>query len=35
MSKDKLIWLAIGVVVGIVFAPQVAKLPLISKIPQI
>lgn len=27
-------WLAIGVVVGIVFAPQISKLPLVSRIPQ-
>ena len=33
--KEKAIWLAVGVVLGIVFAPQVAKLPLISKIPQV
>ena len=33
--KEKAIWLAVGVVLGIVFAPQVSKLPLISKIPQV
>jgi hypothetical protein len=33
--KDKAIWLALGVVVGIVFAPQISKLPLINKIPTV
>jgi len=33
--KDKLIWLAIGVVVGIVFAPQVSKIPGLSKLPSV
>lgn len=33
--KEKLIWAGIGVLVGIVFAPQISKLPLISKIPQV
>jgi hypothetical protein len=35
MDKKTLIWLAAGVVVGIVLAPQISKLPLINKIPQI
>lgn len=35
MNKDKLTWLIVGVVAGIVLAPQISKLPLISKIPQV
>ena len=35
MDKSKLIWLAAGVVVGIVLAPQISKLPLVNKIPQV
>lgn len=33
--KEKALWLAIGVVVGIVFSQQIQKLPLVSKIPQV
>jgi hypothetical protein len=33
--KEKAIYIAIGVVVGIVFAPQISKLPLISKLPTV
>jgi hypothetical protein len=33
--KEKVIWLVIGVAVGIVFAPQISKLPLVSKLPQV
>lgn len=33
--KEKAIYIGIGVVIGIVFAPQIAKLPLVSKIPQV
>lgn len=33
--KEKALWLALGVVVGIVFAPQISKLPLVSKLPQV
>jgi hypothetical protein len=33
--KEKLIWTGIGVVIGLVFAPQIAKLPLLNKIPQV
>jgi hypothetical protein len=33
--KDKLIWLVVGVAVGIVFAPQIQKLPLVNKLPQV
>ena len=35
MSKEKLLWLAAGVVVGIVFAQQIKSLPLVNKIPQV
>ena len=35
MSKDKLLWLAAGIVVGIVLQPQISKLPLINKIPSV
>lgn len=35
MGKKELLWLAGGVLLGIVFAPQISKLPLISKIPQV
>lgn len=33
--KEKAIWLAAGVVLGIVFAPQISKLPLVNKLPQV
>lgn len=33
--KEKIIYVGIGIVLGIVFAPQISKLPLISKIPQL
>lgn len=33
--KEKALYIAIGVVVGIVFAPQISKLPLISKLPTV
>jgi hypothetical protein len=33
--KEKALWLAIGIVVGIVFAPQIQKLPLVSKLPTV
>lgn len=35
MSKKEVLWLLGGIVLGIVFAPQVARLPLVNKIPQI
>ena len=33
----KITWqgVALGVIVGIVLAPQISKLPLVSKLPQI
>ena len=33
--KSKLLWLAGGVVLGVVFAPQVAKIPGLNKLPTI
>jgi len=33
--KEKLLWAGIGVILGIVFAPQLSKLPLVSKIPTV
>lgn len=33
--KEKVLWLAAGVVLGIVLAPQISKLPLVNKIPQL
>jgi hypothetical protein len=34
-SKKELVWLGIGVLVGIVFSQQIGKLPLVNKIPQL
>jgi hypothetical protein len=33
MDKKTVITLVVGVVIGIVFAPQISKLPLVNKIP--
>lgn len=35
MSKKEVLWLLGGVLLGIVFAPQIMKLPLVNKIPQL
>jgi hypothetical protein len=35
MNKEKLTWLVVGVVVGIVAAPQISRLPLVNKIPTV
>lgn len=35
MGKKELLWLAGGIVLGIVLAPQISKLPLVSKIPTL
>jgi hypothetical protein len=35
MGKKELMWLAGGVLVGIVFANQIKSLPLVNKIPQV
>lgn len=35
MDKKTILTLAAGVVLGIVFAPQISKLPLINKIPSV
>lgn len=33
--KKTLLTLAAGIVIGVVFAPQVQKIPLVNKLPQI
>lgn len=33
--KDKLLWLGLGVLLGVVFAPQISKVPGVSKLPQV
>jgi hypothetical protein len=33
--KEKLIWAAVGVIVGIVFAQQIKTLPLVNKLPTV
>jgi hypothetical protein len=33
--KEKALWLALGVIAGVVFAPQISKLPLLSKLPTV
>jgi hypothetical protein len=35
MSKREIILLVVGAGLGIVFAPQIRKLPLVSKIPTV
>jgi hypothetical protein len=35
VSKKTILTLAAGVVLGVVFAPQVQKIPLLSKLPQV
>lgn len=35
MNKKTVLTLAAGVVIGIVFAPQISRLPLVNKIPSI
>jgi len=35
MGKKELMWLAAGIVVGIVLQPQISKLPLVNKIPSV
>ena len=35
MDKKTVLTLVAGVVIGIVLAPQIAKIPLVNKIPQI
>ena len=34
-SKRELMWVALGVVVGLVAAPQIRKIPGVSKIPTV
>ncbi len=33
--KEKALYIGIGIVIGIVLQPQISKLPLINKIPQV
>lgn len=35
MKKEHMIWLGVGIIVGIVFAPQIRKIPGINKIPVV
>jgi hypothetical protein len=35
MDKKTILTLLAGVVLGVVFAPQVAKIPLINKLPTV
>jgi hypothetical protein len=35
MNKSHLMWLAGGIVLGIVFAQQIKSLPLVNKIPTV
>lgn len=35
MNKSLFIGIGIGVLAGIVLAPQISKLPLVSKLPQL
>jgi hypothetical protein len=35
MDKKTVLTLLAGVVLGIVFAPQIQRIPLVSKIPQV
>lgn len=35
MSKVTWQGVALGVIIGIVLAPQISKLPLVNKIPQV
>ena len=35
MSNVKWQGVLVGVIIGIVLAPQISKLPLVSKIPQV
>jgi hypothetical protein len=35
MSKEKLTWLGVGILVGIVFRSQVDKIPLINRVPSV
>jgi hypothetical protein len=35
MNKEKLTWLVVGVAVGLIAAPQLKRLPLVSKLPTV
>jgi hypothetical protein len=35
VNKKEILWLLGGILLGIVLAPQISKLPLVSKIPTL
>lgn len=35
MTKQHMTWLAVGILVGVVFSPQVRRLPLLNKLPSV
>jgi hypothetical protein len=35
MDKKTVIWLLVGVVVGVVAAPKLSSLPVLNKLPQV
>lgn len=35
MNKEKLMYVALGVALGIVLGPQISRLPLVRKIPTL
>jgi hypothetical protein len=35
MSKEKLTWLVIGIVAGIILRPQLAKVPGVNRLPTV
>jgi hypothetical protein len=35
MTKEKVTWLVIGVLAGVVFSRQINRLPLVDKLPQV
>lgn len=35
MSKSELTWLIVGVVAGIIFAPQIRRIPGVNRIPVV
>lgn len=35
MSKEKVTYLVVGVVLGIVFSRQISRLPLVDRIPTV
>lgn len=35
MSKEKMTWLVVGLVAGIVFSRQISRIPLVDRIPTV